>query len=124
MKQNHCLSYVDYCVYWYTPEALGKLILDALGNIFHVNLLGYSHWFVSIRISQMNDHSNSVDQSRCATSIVSNYLDVDIVTTNEKFYKTNLAYDMIFTKTDTSTSDEQVDKLTREFNNRYRACIG
>ena len=31
---------------------------------------------------------------------------------------------MIFTKTDASTSDEKVDKLTREFNIHYRACIG
>ena len=31
---------------------------------------------------------------------------------------------MIFTKADASTSDEQVDKLTREFNIYYRACIG
>ena len=31
---------------------------------------------------------------------------------------------MIFTKADTSTSDEQVEKLTREFNIHYRYCIG
>ena len=31
---------------------------------------------------------------------------------------------MIFTKEDVSTSDEQVDKLTRAFNIHYRACIG
>ena len=31
---------------------------------------------------------------------------------------------MIFTKADAATSDEQVDKLTREFNIHYRACIG
>ena len=30
---------------------------------------------------------------------------------------------MIFTKDDTSTSDEQVEKLTREFIINYRACI-
>ena len=30
---------------------------------------------------------------------------------------------MIFIKADTSTSDEQVEKLTREFNIQYRACI-
>ena len=41
-----------------------------------------------------------------------------------KFYKTTLPSDTIFTKDDTSTSDEQVDKLTREFNIHYRACIG
>ena len=40
-----------------------------------------------------------------------------------KVYKTTLPYDMIFTKDDTSTSDEQVEKLTREFNIHYRACI-
>ena len=31
---------------------------------------------------------------------------------------------MIFTKEDVSTSDKQVDKLSREFNIHYRACIG
>ena len=30
---------------------------------------------------------------------------------------------MIFTKEDVSTSDEQVENLTREFNIHYRACI-
>ena len=32
--------------------------------------------------------------------------------------------DMIFTKEDVSTSDEQVKSLTREYNIHYRACIG
>ena len=31
---------------------------------------------------------------------------------------------MIFTKVDASTSDDQVEKLTREFNIHYRSCIG
>ena len=64
------LSYVDDCVYWNISEALGKQFVDTLGKIFHVNFLGYAHWFMSIRISQMKDHSISVDQDRYATSIV------------------------------------------------------
>ena len=40
------LYYVDDCVYWYTPESLGKLFVDALGKIFHLNFLGYAHWFM------------------------------------------------------------------------------
>ena len=31
---------------------------------------------------------------------------------------------MIFTKEDVSSSDEQVEMLTREYNIHYRACIG
>ena len=31
---------------------------------------------------------------------------------------------MMFTKADTSTSDEKVEKLTREYNIHYRPCIG
>ena len=31
---------------------------------------------------------------------------------------------MIFTTEDVSTRDEQVEKLTREYNVHYRACIG
>ena len=64
------LSYVDDCVYWYTNEDLGKWFVDNLGKRFHVNFLGYAHWFMSIKISQLKDHSIYVDQARYATSIV------------------------------------------------------
>ena len=66
------LSYVDDCVYWYTNEDLGKWFVDTLGKRLHVNFLGYAHWFMSIRISHLKDHSISVDQARYATSIVAN----------------------------------------------------
>ena len=79
---------------------------------------------MSIRISQMKDHSISVDQARYATSVVAKYLDTAIVKASTMFYKTTLPYDIIFTKADSSTSNEQVEKLTREFNIHYIACIG
>ena len=64
------LSYVDDCVYWYKNEDIGKCFVDTLGKIFRVNLLGYEHWFMSIRISQMKNQSISVDQVRYANSIL------------------------------------------------------
>ena len=79
------LSYVDYCVYWYTNEYLGKWSVDTLGMIFHVNFLGYAHWFMSIIISQLKDHSISVDQARYATSIVAKYLDIATVEVSTTF---------------------------------------
>ena len=66
------LSYVDDCVYWYTNEDLGKWFVGTLGKIFHLSFLGYAHWFMSIRISQMKYHSISVDRARYSTSIVEN----------------------------------------------------
>ena len=81
--------------------------MGALGNIFHVNLLIYAHWFMSIRISQMKDCSISVDQARYATSIVEKFLDTITVKTSTKFYKTNFPSDMIFAKAGSSTSDEK-----------------
>ena len=78
---------------------------------------------MSIRIFQMKDHSIFVDQDRYDTSIVAKYLDPTTVKSNKKFYKTILPSDMILTKYDTSTSDEQVEKFTREFNIHYRYCI-
>ena len=92
------LSYFDDCVYWYTNEDLGKWFVDTLGKIFHVNFLGYAYWFMSIRISQMKDHSISVDQDIYATSIVAKYLDTATVKLSTKFYNTTLPADMIFTK--------------------------
>ena len=64
----------------------------------------------------MNDHSISIDQARYATYIVDTYLDNATVKTITKFYNTNFPSYIIFTKANTSTSDEQVEKLTREFN--------
>ena len=72
----------------------------------------------------MKDNSISVEQARYDTSIVSKYLDTATVKASEKFNKTKLPSDMIFTKDDTFTSDEQVEKLTRKFNIHYRAFIG
>ena len=71
----------------------------------------------------MKDHSIYVDQAIYATSIVAKYLDTATVKSVTKFYNTTLPSDMIFTKEDTSTSDEQVEKLNREFKIHYRACI-
>ena len=107
------LYYVDDCVYWYTNEDLGKWLVDTLGKRFHVNFLGYAHWFMSIRISQLKDYYISVDQDRYATSIVAKYLYTATVRVSTKFYKKKLPVDMIFTKDDASTSDEKVEKLTR-----------
>ena len=72
----------------------------------------------------MNDHSIYVDQARYATSIVAKYLDTAKVKVCTKFYNTTFLADMIFTKEDVFTSDEQVEKLTGKFNISYRACIG
>ena len=67
----------------------------------------------------MNYHSISVNQTRYATSFVDNYLATDTVKIGTNFYNTTFPHDMIFTKDYTSTSDEKVEKLTREFNIRY-----
>ena len=108
MEINCFLSYVDDFVYWYTNEDLKKWFVDTLGKRFHVKFLGFAHWFMSIRISQLKNHSISVDQARYATSIVAKYLDTATFKVSNKFYKTTLTSDMIFTKEDVSTSDEQI----------------
>ena len=72
--------------------------MDTLGNIFHVKFLVYSHWFMSIRVSQLNCRYISVDQDRCATSVVAKYLDISRIKNNSKFCKTVLPHDIIFTK--------------------------
>ena len=105
-------------------EFLGKWFVDTLGKRFCVKFLGYAHWFMSIRISHIKDHSISVDQARYDTSILEKYLDNATVKTSTNFYNTTLPYDMIFAKADAYTSYDQFDKLTREFNIYYRYCIG
>ena len=87
---------------------MGKWFVDTLGKRFHVNFLGFAHWFMSIRISQMKDHSISVDQAGYDTYIVAKYLDTATVKLSNKFYKTTLPADVVFTKEDVCTIDEKV----------------
>ena len=93
-------------------------------KIFHVTFVVYAHWFMSIRISQMKDHYIYLDQARYATYIVAKQLDNATVKASARFYKTTFPSDMIFTKYDTSNSDEQVEKFTREFSNNQRGQTG
>ena len=87
------------------------MVVDTLVKRFHVNFLGFAHWFMSIRISQLKDHSISVDQAIYATSIVTKYLDTATVKVRNKLYKITLPANMIFTKEDVSTSDEQIERV-------------
>ena len=118
------IYYVDDFVSWYKSESIGKWFVENLGEKFHVNFLGYAHWFMSIRISQMKDHSISVDQGMYATSMVEKYMVTSTVNKGTDFYKTTFPSDMIFTKNDASVSDGQLEKLTRELNINYTYCIG
>ena len=111
--KNVVLSYVDYFVYWYKYEALGENIVDTLGNRFNVKFLGYAHWFMSIRISHMKDHSIPVNQYGYSTSVVSNCMDNATVKTRTISYKTTFPSGMIFTKYYAYTIGDKVDKLTR-----------
>ena len=73
------LSYIDDCVYWYTYEELGKWFVDIIVKILHVNLLGYAHWFTSIRISELKENYISVCQARYATYVVTKYIYTAII---------------------------------------------
>ena len=92
------LSYVDDCVYWYTSGELGKWFVDKLGKIFHVKFLGYIHWFMSIKISQLKDSYISVDHDRYATSVVEKCLYTATIKEHSNFRKTTLSHDMILIK--------------------------
>ena len=73
------LSYADNCVYWYTSEEPVKFFVDTLVKIFNVNFLGYVSWFLSIRISQFNDHYIPVDHYRYTIFAIANHLDTDTI---------------------------------------------
>ena len=80
------LSYVDDCICWYTPKEIGKWFVDTLGKIFILNFLGFSHWFMYSRISQLKEHCISLDKARYAISDVKKDLEIVIITKKSKFH--------------------------------------
>ena len=98
--------------------------MDTLGKRLHVNLIGYTHWFISIRILHLKDHSILVDQDIYATYVFEKYLDTAKIKENSNLHKPTLLHDMIFIKEYASTSDEHSKVWNREYKNYYRACVG
>ena len=118
------LSYVCGYVYWYTYEEIGKCFVDKPGYIFHVNFLGYTHWFIYIIISHLKDQYISVDQNGYDTSFIAKHSDNSTIKENSKLHRTNLPHGMILTKEDTSTSYGKVEFLCIQYNIHYRAYMG
>ena len=85
--------------------------MHTLGNIFHVNFLGYANWFMSVIVSEKKDHSFYVDQARYAIYILAKYLDTATVKTSTNICKTTFPSDIILIKYDKFTSDEQIEKV-------------
>ena len=69
---------------------------------------------MSIRMTHIKDHYISIDQSKYAISVVEKYFDPATVKSSTNFYMTTFTYGMISTKADSSTSDDRVDKFSRE----------
>ena len=61
----------------------------------------------------MKDRSISVYQAIYDTSINAKYLYTATFKASTNLYKTTLPSNVIFTKADASTSDKQVEKLTK-----------
>ena len=65
-----------------------------------------------------------MDQSRYSTAVVSKYLDNSTIKENSKFHETKLTHYIIFTKQYASTSDEQAELLSGDYNIHYRYFMG
>ena len=126
-KNGECLvilSYVDNCCWWSSLESIGKWFVEELGKYYHVNFLGYIHWFMLIQITQKPDYSIVIDQSRYCLAMVNKYLNNTTVSNSAKVHARPLPADMTFTKDHASENDVQVEELMRTYNLHYRCTTG
>ena len=69
---------------------------------------------MSIRVSKFRNYYISVDKVAYDKSDVEKYLDTVTIKENSKSRKTTLPHDMLFTKEDAYTNDNQVNVLSRD----------
>ena len=85
MKSMHQmdLGYLCYLVFItvYIVIIIGTRIVVCgyTWKIYHLSVLVYAHWFMSIRISQLKDCYISVDQNRHDTYVVAKYVDTSTI---------------------------------------------
>ena len=108
MEKKIVVSYVYDCVSWYDYEALGKMVGGYSRKDIPYELLGI------LTLDHVNQSlSDEGPWYSCRSGCIRHlyylkYVDTDTVKTSTKLYKTNLLSDMIFTKADAYTSDENV----------------
>ena len=116
------LVYIDDSLYYNTRN--NEQILRALENDlkarFKIELQGFAHWFLSMRISQDRFGNYTLDQSRYIKNIVNKY----IGGTKKRNITRPLSADWIATKDDCAKNEKEIVQLTEEYRMEYQSVIG
>ena len=118
------LDYVDDMLYFGTNETCLKDFCESLTSLIDIKYLGQAHWYLSTRISQGQDFTITIDQSRYSHSIVQRFLDVAGDKKVLKHHSCPLPQDCMPSIDDCSKSLEIVLKMQEEYNIDYASCIG
>jgi hypothetical protein len=110
------LNYVDDLLYYGTNQETIKIFEEHLYQFFDLQLMGQSHWYFSIKISQMAELDIIIDQTHYGKFILKWYLDTIGHPYKIHQHNTPLPLDFIPIATDRSATIEDADKLSIEFN--------
>ena len=122
------LNAVDDQLYFSTSERLRKWFEKEVSNRFDVDLMGQAHWYLQSRITQHEDFSITLDQSRYAKLVAQRYLEPTILAslndTEKEKYAAPIPVTSVFDKADCSANHLDVLDLQEEFKFEYASVVG
>ncbi len=118
------LNYVDNMLYFGMLEAKVKKFEELLKSRFDLKFMGQAHWYLSTRISQLQNFDIELDQSRYCNSIVKHYLENAGAKKVLHFHATPLPADFIPMTDDCCADEDELKELETEYNIDFASCIG
>jgi hypothetical protein len=122
------LNAVDDQLYFSNSDDFRKNYEVSVDGKFKIEMLGQAHWYLQARISQLQDYSIILDQSRYIALIVSRFLPSkpldQISEEDKKKYLAPLPADFVATSKDKSEDVFALKKLQEEFGFQYSSAIG
>ena len=118
------LNYVDDMLYFGTTSTTEKQFEHDLKNKYAVDFKGQADWYLSVHITQHENFDITIDQNHYAQSVLKRFLNAAKVKESRKFYNTPLPCDFIATSDLQAKDEKESEKIQKEYNIDYRACIG
>ncbi len=126
-RQLYVCNYVNDMLYFGTDDSIERWFEQKMKNRFNIDFQGQVHWFLQAGITQDSNYNIHMDQHRYSMAIVRRYLPSAPTEPSERdrtVFAAPLPSNVVFSKTDKSQSEDEVEKLASKWGFEYASAIG
>ena len=111
----YLIVYVDDCLYFGSSKELEMKFEKQMGERFHLETQGWTHWFLGTRIYREEDGSYILDQESYVKHILNRYCGKETLWGLPPMQKTPAPIDYVYTKANRPKDEEERQAIKNKF---------